>query len=679
MDKGVVSEKLLEIIGGREVLASVFTAYTFEPDFFELEVVPLLLKTNAPYSTDDRIKCFMVRENLRESGLLIDVFYDLPMFRREGKSSPEMEYLCHGVHLGNHAFHGKVNMILVKDAESEEQSLLVTAGSNNLTRAGWWDNIECQHWEEVISGEAQRKFINLLKEDVAFLKGHQAIQGGSIGSAIDLVESFLSSCRGSNTADEVFYFGLSYKQNRAKFINFLANSLGSTPFRNWNLEIISPFFADDPKNKSHLEFQKLGVESTKILLPKDEYDKALCDEVYFGHISDEPSVEWAQWDAPLAKELGAGKGMSPFRRLHAKIYHFYNGRQSWVFVGSVNFTHKAMHENVEAGFLVRMKGITPLLQSMSVSEDISFAELQDLVPGMEDNKEEDIALPEIHLRYDWVTEKLMGRAASGECKVVIVGAEGEPVISPWAITPEVSTYIGKASGLRAILKNGSLVKLRDASDDKEKRFSDHWVLLQQLGWSHKPLDLPSLSAEQILAIYAGMSLERRQMMLLNAKVRALVLAKQAGELTSASDSQVMEQFFCEYAEIFNAFSKLKQKLERTLEAEQFKQLDYYLTGMGVDSLPSLIKRSQETDGEKTLRAVTTYILLLSALEIYRNAKFKSRTNVEKVKRQLERSINAFKKGEHLKLENETNRVAFFKWFEKEFFRVYKVSRQAEQQ
>ena len=44
MERAVVTERLLELIAEREVQAALFTTYTFEPDFFELEVVPVLLK-----------------------------------------------------------------------------------------------------------------------------------------------------------------------------------------------------------------------------------------------------------------------------------------------------------------------------------------------------------------------------------------------------------------------------------------------------------------------------------------------------------------------------------------------------------------------------------------------------------------------------------------------------------
>jgi hypothetical protein len=206
-------------------------------------------------------------------------------------------------------------------------------------------------------------------------------------------------------------------------------------------------------------------------------------------------------------------------------------------------------------------------------------------------------------------------------------------------------------------------------------FPAHPVLLQQIGWSHKPLELPELTATQILAIYAGMTPERRQMMLINAKIRALVLSARGGELTTHSDDQIIDQFFCEYAEIFRAFSKLRERLKQSIDAEQYNQVDYYLTGTGVDSLPSLVSRALDTDEEEgSLNPVTCYLLLLSALEIYRTEHFVERPNVKEEAKKLDGEITSLKKGKRLKLENNSqqNRKRFFKWFEEEFFRVYTV-------
>ena len=153
MDNAVISDRLTELLKNRKVKAVVFTTYTFEIDFFELEVIPLLLNNDTAYSTDERVKRVQVRVELQkaktQTPLPLEVFYDGKLFRNQAHESPRMEYLCHGVDLGNSAFHAKVAFILVYDEKWESDCLLVGAGSNNLSYAGWWENIECQHWQEV--------------------------------------------------------------------------------------------------------------------------------------------------------------------------------------------------------------------------------------------------------------------------------------------------------------------------------------------------------------------------------------------------------------------------------------------------------------------------------------------------------------------------------------------------
>ncbi len=676
MENAVISERLLELIKGREVSAALFTTYTFEPEFFELEVIPLLLKQDAAYSTDERVKQFMVRENLREAVLPIDVFYDLPMYRENGSSSPQMEYLCHGVNLRNRAFHGKVNMILVNDQVSGDKCLLLGAGSNNLTRAGWWDNIECQHWVEVRNGQVPRKFLNMLREEIEFLLEKQTVYSSAIQSATDRIAEYLSGCRASNNAEPIQYFGLSHAEKRGSFIEFLSNQ--GSPLRqyhNWHLEIISPFFADDVENREHQIFSNLGIEDILLLLPMDEENNALCQDAYYQNIQKAEGIRWAHWHTRQASSLGLVN--DHFRRLHAKVYHFYNGVQAWVFVGSVNFTHKALHENAEAGFLAKLEKVTPLLEAMPEDEVIDdFNPPKEIVPGESSKRQAEISTPEFRICYDWLTRTLSGSVEQKRASydIEIIGSEGEPVIDPWKIKYQAAAYAGDIENLEKLLRNGSLVQVRDCNLNTSPKaaFAAHNVLVQQINWSHKPLDLPELSATQILAIYSGMSSERRQLMLMNAQIRALVLSAQAGELTSSEEDQVVEQFFSEYAEVFNAFRKLEQRLSEALDNKQFTQVDYYLTGAGVDSLKSLVKKSLEADEENDLGAVSSYLILLSALEVYRSENFAGRPNVREESQQLEAEIQSLKKGERLKLEDNSkrNRNRFFRWFETEFFRNY---------
>ena len=667
MDSREISYHLTTLISGQMVSAGIFASYNFEPDFFELDVIPLLLKPGIPLSSDDRVKTFQVREALRESGLELEVFYDLPVFRQSAERSPQMEYLCHGVNQGNNAFHAKSIYLLLAESATKPQRLLVAAGSNNLTRAGWWENIEVQHWEKVISGETQRAFLNRLREDINWLIEKRGLEADS---ALERTRDFLASCRSANDANSVYYYG---PGNQRDVFSFLRNVRGESldNYQNWSLEIISPFFADDPKNELHLKFlDKFGVKKILMLLPQDQEGVALCKEEYFDHIDSSDDIAWARWNTKVGKTLGSTEEL--FRRVHAKIYHFYNGKQAWALVGSINFSHKAFHDNVEAGFLVKLDNIEPLLEMLPRNVEIPRFE-----PPTDNTAAGELdldltTLPELHLSYDWLTQELKGRTSKGmQYEIEIKNAEGHSVIGFWLLKDQEEVCTQPVILLEELLRQGSLVTVSGKNVTTSEAFVEHKILLQQTSWTHKPIDLPSLTPEQILEIYAGMSEERRQLMLMNAQTKQLVLRNMGGEITFDADDTLHDQFFCEFAEVFHSFRMFKQRLLTSLEKKDNSQIDYYLTGTGMDSLPSLLERvsAQKADD---FSAVTAYLLMLAVRELYRYHSFVHRPNVTEMLNALETKIATIKCGDTIRLEGNSpeKRNRFFAWYEDQFSKEY---------
>lgn len=667
MESVVISDRLSELLDGSEVRAGVYTTYTFDTHFFELEVIPLLLPGDTPFSSDSRVKEFQVRDALRQACLPLEVFYDLQMFRREGQASPAMEYLCHGVHAGHAAFHPKLNLILAYSEAHTSEFLLVGAGSNNLSQSGWWDNIECQHWEVVWPKQVESHFLKQLRRDVESLTQYRQFSDVERSSALDKVGAFLTGCTGKRDENASSYFGLTRTPGFKSFLRSVAKKRWT--YSNWTLEIVSPFFSDDTSNSEHDFFYSLGVKNIHMLLPMDQEGRALCEQAYFNHIDSEENIEWADWAPGTAQNLGVAA--QSYRRLHAKIYHFYNKKQSWVFVGSVNFTHKAMHDNVEAGFLVKLDKPEPLLSVRAVPEPIGFNPPAELAPGA-NVAEEDSSLPEIHLKYDWLSRSLSASVGDEQAyKIDVLTAEGRRAIADWLIDGGENSFEGYVEPIETLLKNGSLVRIAGLATESGEAFAAHTVMLQQTGWSHKPMDMPSLSAEQILAIYAGMSQDRRQLMMMNSMVKELVLSEAAGEITLLEDDWVSDAFFSEYAEIFHAFRRLKQRLQQALDAENQTLVDYYLTGQGMDSLPTLIDRASE-DGS-AVKPVTVYLLLLSAKEIYQQQTFTKRPLIKEKRKALNKSITALKSSSRIELEDNSpaRRKTFFNWFEQQFYEQYR--------
>ncbi|SFR78276.1 PLD-like domain-containing protein [Marinobacter daqiaonensis] len=671
MDNAQISQYLEERLGGRPVKAAVFTTYTFDPAFFELEVVPLLLPENSSFSIDERVKQFQVRESLREAELPIDVFYDQNIFRIQGESSPGMEYGCHGVSEGNRAFHPKLSFLLVGNGVGESDSLLISAGSNNLTKAGWWDNVECQHWEAIGQRGGDGEFLRVLKRDLEYLQGKQIVQSGN--GAVSEIQRFLANCVADPEAPPVHYFGLS---STTRFLDFLSAEISQLK-KPVELEIISPFFADNSRNNLHEAFQDLGVGDVRLLLPRDDKQEALCNLDYLAHIDSLENVSWSDWVKTTSDPLGVGK--EPHRELHAKIFNFIGADRALTFVGSVNFTYKALNENVEAGFLVATDTESLLEVISDDLPDVSQRSL-DPAPG-EQHQEAEGVMPQISLTFDWLTKTLSGAVDSeSSIEIDLIGADGagNAAVIGWCLSNVLSDYTGNTEALEKALANGSLILVSGRVCDSDELIAPHRVLLQQTHWSHKPQpELATLSPQQILAIYAGMSPERRQLLLTDARVKRLFELGERGETSLIEEAPLENEFFSEYAELFHAFRMLRRDLSN--EQSTPKKQDYYLTGTGVDSLPTLVGRAaaifeSAPEDKQPLHPVSAYLLLLSAKEVYRSDEFTDRPYVSQQLELVESLLQQIRESKLIKLssEREADREQFFEWFETQFLEQYRT-------
>lgn len=680
LELSTISEEFRAQIGDNErVLAAVFTTYRFEPEFFEQEIIPLMLDQGLAFSSDQRIKSIQVREALSDAGLPIEVFYDLDLFRQQGTVSPAMEYLHHGIRGERSAFHAKLVLLLLEDTDSGEQCLCVGAGSANLSIAGWWENIECQHWERVQSGWVSRRFLNRLLGDVVWLTARRKGAPDDPSQALPRIAAFLESCQGWNSAPWVAYYGLRglelAQKRRPAFLRFLRDALReqSPNYQNWNLEIISPYFAESPSFDAHEKFfEDFGVQGIRIFLPVNDEGEALCNKDYYERIAQTDGIEWASWSPDMLKELGL---KSPINRTtHAKIYHFYNGMQSWVFVGSVNFTHRAVSDNQEAGFFVQLPGRSQFLSPLQVEPDKWCPE--EKLPGGEQDQGKELNLPELVLSYDWKLHRLSAalgeRQAERQILCELLSPEGKVVVADIAVDAEPREVACEPELIEKLLRNTGFLMVAGRWLQDEVTFPPNPVMVQQLHWTHKPLDLPLLSPQEIMQIYAGLSAMRRNQVIEFLKQRQL---REMGLLSENTGSHPYEdkgrQFFAEYAELFHAFRNLRRRLDQACSEDRFALVDYYLSGRGMDSLPTLLESLYE-EGRK-LDGVTIYLALLCLVQIYQQPKYLGRPDVEYWLRNCRQQIEAIESGGELRLiGDDTDRSRrFFEWYRAQFLREYR--------
>lgn len=86
MKAHTISDAFRQCIGEREVRFAFFTTYSFEPDFFELEVIPLLLGDQALSSQDD-IRYIQLQALMQDKARCFAVAHDVDVFNPADRKS----------------------------------------------------------------------------------------------------------------------------------------------------------------------------------------------------------------------------------------------------------------------------------------------------------------------------------------------------------------------------------------------------------------------------------------------------------------------------------------------------------------------------------------------------------------------------------------------------------------
>ena len=155
----VLTEQVAEAIDGRRVRCAVFTTFTFDPGFFEINILPVLF--DQPFSQPDKVRRLQLEDALRTIDH-VAVYYDRRALAQDGEPA-QLDYRRLDVSRSTGYFHPKVILLVVDDHRSDDESarvdkesdepirqaLIVGILSANLTRAGWWENVECAHIEEI--------------------------------------------------------------------------------------------------------------------------------------------------------------------------------------------------------------------------------------------------------------------------------------------------------------------------------------------------------------------------------------------------------------------------------------------------------------------------------------------------------------------------------------------------
>jgi hypothetical protein len=601
-----LSEALQEQIAGRRVVAAVFTTFRFEPGFFEQEVLPVLFDQS--FSHAEKVRLVQLEELVRQLEH-VAVYYDRRGLIASG--APASLDVQRIPTTRNGYFHPKLILLLVEDEDDDgiAESLIVGVTSANLTRAGWWENVECAWIEEVADGDRcafRRDLMSVfssIRDDERTRDGHVALDRMYKFMRFRVNDSVRRTKRGVLRPR---LFG-----GQQPLPEFVDETL-RLPADTYNLEIISPYFdGTDEAGALRTLVEVLAPKETRVFLPEADDGSAICRLAFFEAVSSMPTVQWGRLPGQLLRRGKGAEDKQTPRFVHAKVYRLWSRseRREFFLIGSANLTH-AGHSRANAGnlevatlFEVQNPGRLQFWLEPLDSDPVSFRAEESM------DEEETAEVPPLVVRYLWSRRKGEYFWEDDAPPKRLVFSSYGPEIAPvdgvkaggWFELPEeTSEQLGE------LLKSTSFL---DVTTDGTARGT---ILVREEGMAHKPSILLNLTAEEILRYWALLSAEQREAFHED-KLYDLLVARglhPPKHITAATSDSMFDRF----AGIFHAFSQLEQHVAEALDERHDTVAVYRLFGEKYDSLPHLVEKvSADEEGD----AVTRYVTLLTARHLLR--------------------------------------------------------------
>ncbi|MER7165771.1 hypothetical protein ABT336_06775 [Micromonospora sp. NPDC000207] len=601
----VLTEALRAQINGREVLAAVFCTFRFDPGFFEREILPALFDVHL--HQDRQIRRAQLEEALRPLAGRVAVYYD-PRALVTGDGTACLDVGRIPVRPRTGYFHPKNAFILVRDTSTQERALVVLTASANLTQAGWWENVECAHLEEIAESGRSRT----APEVQRFLR-HLRNLGKHFGShpAVDDILGLLRTVRPlqHRTANGRMYphFLHNGQQGTESLVDQL-DAVAGEWLRHADLEVLSPYL-DEADASAPLEalIDRFQPNRWRVLLP-EENGQARCRRTLYDWVL-ERGGQWGRLPKGVLARGGRQAGQpaqAAQRTVHAKVYRFFTDDWEVTLVGSFNLTNPAHSRggNVESGVLSEVTGDQrPGFWLEAIEEPPSFTE-----PVGEDDGVDQGYLP-VLARYDWAS----GQAellwdGPGDSPPVQVYDRGVHLFEVGPLQRAVWTALTghDAATLRERLRETSF--LTAVASDRRGI-----VLVHESGMAHRPSIPLDLSPADILRYWSMLTPEQR-----NAYVglRGEALRGPGEGLAPESPPETV---FDRFAGIFHGFAALGRTVRDALDHDR-GELDprrveaarFRMFGAKYDSLPVLVERTaDETAGDPLER----YLMVLCARQL----------------------------------------------------------------
>jgi len=605
----VLGQQLAETINGRRVRTAVFTTYTFDPGFFENHILPILF--DKPFHQVEKVRRIQMEDAIRSLDD-IAVYYDRTALSQDAQPA-QLDFRRIDVRRATGAFHPKLIMLLVENHDDNNQedstpldpSLIVASLSANLTRAGWWENVETGHIDEVLDKNNSNSRTSFRRDILSLIQRlKRCCSNDENHSALDRIHAFLIH---RANRDEI-------NKNRVKNRYSTRLFCGQTDLSTMleereiykyckNLEIISPYFDKTPAKTLQKVIDAVEPHRVRIYLPRNVDGSAAVSEETFNAINELEIVEWATLPSDFLRP-GGRKNIDkmPPRRVHAKVYRFWmKGVSDITLVGSVNLTSPGhSHSNAgnfESAFLcdIRNEGFA----------NRWWLEQLEKPPKTFDEKqpeETDDSQPvpfDISFRYNWAEEKLEYRAErSAKGPIIVCEPGGVHLFKIKSIKPDTWVDCGDEAARRVcqLLVSTSFLEI--------KHIKGTWrVLIREEGMNHRPSLLISLTPEEILMYWSLLSPAQQEYFLTEKLAKEATLQ---GLAAGDSHRYVMsDTVFDRFAGVYHAFEQLIKHVNDAIESGRDKEAESRMFGAKYDSLPLLLEKTiSREDGDDVMNYIT---------------------------------------------------------------------------
>ena len=642
----VLSDEIQSVIGGRRLRAAVFLTFRFDPGFFEQEVLPIFFDISLSHVPEIRLI------NLAEALLKVDgvaVYYDR-IGLEAGSRSSKLDVQRVAVSYPTGYFHPKNILLLVEDDE-KNTALIVATLSANLTRAGWWENVEVAHIEEIKTGDTcsfrddLRALIRQIRVSAVHIDSHPALE--AIDTFIKSVQPDDQRMRGGVVLPRLLV--------GEPLIEFL-NDIASYRLQRCNLEILSPYF-DNTESLGPIQQLRdaFRPQLIRIFLPRGLEGQALCSERYYKDVS-----EIAQWGRLPDNIMRLSRGSD--RTLHAKVYRFFDPERDYqaFFVGSVNLTGAAFNRggNMETGFFVEMPSCRLdwwlTADRSGVTAFMTRTEEEGLIPS---------SGCKLSLRYRWSDRNTSAFWDQGSpsppltliAHGVELGRLGPVPARKWVDCPTVLSI-----AIEHELRSSAFITVRiDGEEDAQ-------ILVDEEDMTYKPSLISTFTVADILRYWSFLTVEQKKEFL-EEHAEAFDDPEIAMWLGRDRVYEKSDSLFTTFAEVYIAFGNLERSVQTALADHREKEAVDRLFGGKFDSLRRLVDKVIE---ETSSDIVRTYITLLNARQLLKelethHADFCLRhpTDVGELRSLIEHSSkirNSFTFGSAEECD------AFFRWYDRWF-------------